>query len=143
MGSVFGVFAERVVEILGREAGFSLGRRGLLRRWRRDVERGLYRGGLRIRSGVQRGISSYDWREGDWRIEQSRMRLEEVDLRGVEIVPGAPDYASDEDAYLEGRIATVIVRLRTPSAELDWFLPASISEAAIRALQGAAGEPGL
>jgi len=131
-------FSWLLADVLGWKLGIASANARLERKWRSDAESGRYFGALRLRSGVQRGISRHDRRSGAWEVTPNRMRLEEVDLRNVEIVPGTLGVVVEEESFLLGRVETRSLVICTPNAKFDWFLPASISAEAIRALGGAA-----
>ena len=101
-----------------------------------NAARGEFFAGLRMRSGLQRGVSRFDTRTGTWRIERGRMRLEEMDIRDVELVPDTRRVASFAERLNPRGVETAIHVVRTPKAEMDWFVPLSIETKAVHALRG-------
>jgi len=126
--SVFGFIAELIIDIVG-DAFDTRGRK-------RRVEDGRFFGGLRVLSGVQRGVSKYDIRTGFWRVEAGRMQLEEATIGGIELVPDTLRIASDEERLGFVRTEIAVHTIRTRNAELEWFVPTDIEDDAVAALLG-------
>lgn len=126
--SVFGFIAELIIGIIGD----AFDTRG--RKWR--AEDGRFFGGLRVLSGVQRGVSKYDIRTGFWRVEAGRMQLEEATIGGIELVPDTLRIASDEERLGFVRTEIAVHTIRTRNAELEWFVPTDIEDDAVAALLG-------
>lgn len=100
------------------------------------VAQGKFFGGLRVRSGTRPGVSKYDIRTGYWRIETGRMRLEEVDIRGIELMPDTRRMATDQEHLGFVHTEFAIRTIRTRAAELEWFVPVDIEDDAVAALLG-------
>lgn len=135
---------ELIAGAIGGIIGESWAKGESQRRWKRAAARGRYMSGLRLRSGIQPGTGRRDWREGEWEITPGRMKLEELDLRNVEIVSNTLSVVAEYgEGYLLGEVDTRSLVIRTPKAEFDWRIPAMIAPQALRALRGAApaGEP--
>ena len=126
-----------IASMIGAVIGESFAKGDAQRRWKRAAARGRYMSGLRLRSGIQRGTGCRDWREGEWEITPGRMKLEELDLRDVEIVPNTLSVVAEcGEGYLLGEADTRSLVIRTEKAEFDWLIPASIAPQAIRSLRG-------
>ena len=125
---VFGLVAGLIIDIVG-DVFDTRGRK-------RRVADGRFFGGLRVLSGVQRGVSKYDIRTGFWRIEEGRMQLEEVSIGGIELVPDTLRIASDEERLGFVQTEISVHTIRTRNAELEWFVPTDIEDDAVIALLG-------
>ncbi|MBO1900728.1 hypothetical protein J4H92_02045 [Leucobacter weissii] len=138
-----------MLECLFSQATWSITRTVQRRDWRREVRRGVFPCGVRVLSGRQTGFATREWRTGMWRIDPKLLTFEgasagerplsfetaEIDV--LELVPGSRrDAKSAEELGLYE--ATVVRRIRTETAELEWSTPAMFAAAAIRALHARA-----
>lgn len=96
--------------------------------------------GLRVISGRQAGLSK-EWLVGDWRIRRGRLHLDGVDVRIASSVAGSRRHARLSEIIGGGD--TVIVTVRTDTAELEWSMLRRLDALALRALAvpEAAAEP--
>lgn len=84
----------------------------------RQAKRSIFRGGLRVVSGSQPGFGRM-WKVGDWRVDEDRLIGRGVEVRVVGIVAGSRRRATLFES-LDGWDESVIVRIRTASADLEW-----------------------
>ncbi|GAA1968216.1 hypothetical protein [Agromyces allii] len=95
------------------------------------AKRRLFLCGLRVLSGRQAGLSR-EWLAGEWRIRPGRLSLDGVDVPISAIVAGSRRHATLGE--IVGGGDTVIVTVRTDTAELEWSMLRRFDGLAIRAL---------
>ncbi|GAB3579987.1 hypothetical protein GCM10027406_18950 [Leifsonia lichenia] len=103
---------------------------------RRAARDGAFLGGLRVVSGTQKGLSR-EWRIGEWKVRAGRLTLDEVEVPVDETVRGSRRDATTNE--LVGASATVVVSIRTETAQLEWSNLLQFEELALNALDVPAG----
>ncbi len=130
-------FAELFGWVLLAEGENAISRRGM----RRKAERGVFVSGVRVVAGMQPGLSRPSgWRWGDWHVEERRLSLEADSIRILGSVAGSRRAAKWKE--MQSSATTVILTLRTLTAEIEWSVPEQIAARAIRRLN-APSVPGL
>ena len=87
--------------------------------------------GLRIVTGRQAGLSR-EWLVGEWRIDPGHLRLEGVGVRISATVAGSHRPARLTE--IVGGSDSVIVTVRTDTAEIEWSMLRRFDGLALRAL---------
>lgn len=95
------------------------------------AKRRAFLGGLRVLSGRQIGLSR-EWLVGEWRIDRGCLRLDGVIVPISATVAGSRRPASLREVV--GGDDTVIVTVRTDTAELEWSMLRRFDGLALRAL---------
>lgn len=109
---------------------------GLVQRKRaKAAKRGVFLGGIRLRSGRQQGLSR-EWLIGEWNIRPGRMSMADLDVVIKETVTGSRRSAHLNE-FVGGQETTVIL-VRTETAVLEWSMLRRFDGLALRAL----GVPG-
>jgi len=98
----------------------------------RLAKRSIFRSGLRVVAGSQPGFGRA-WKVRNWRVGADRLIHKGVELRVVGVVAGSRRRASFIES-LDGWDETVIVRIRTASADLEWSTFKRFEDLAHRAL---------
>lgn len=91
----------------------------------------VFLGGLRVVSGTQSGLGG-EWLIGEWSIRSGRLSMETLVVPIVETVKGSRRPARVDE--LVGASDTVIVKVRTKTAELEWSILRRFDGLALRAL---------
>lgn len=124
-----------IADLLGQLAASFIGgwiADGFIGRSRANAaKRRVFLCGLRVLSGRQDGLSR-EWLVGEWRISSGRLRLDGVDVPVSAIVAGSRRPA--HLAEIVGGGPTVIVTVRTDTAELEWSMLRRFDGLALRAL---------
>lgn len=105
---------------------------GINARRARRAEKSIFLSGLRVVSGSQPGLGRR-WKAGNWHIDAGRLVLTDVEVRAIGIVAGSHRRATLRES-LGGWEETVIVTIRTPSADLEWSTLKRFDERASQAL---------
>jgi hypothetical protein len=125
------VIADVLAQLAGSVLGDSIASAFIGRSRANVAKRRTFLCGLRVRAGRQEGLSR-EWLVGEWRIDRGRLRLDGVTVPISAIVAGSRRPASL--AEILGGGDTVIVTVRTDTAELEWSMLRRLDGLALRAL---------
>jgi hypothetical protein len=132
------VIAEFVAQLIGYVVGDSIADSFTRRKRATAAERRRFLGGLRTVSGSQPGLSR-EWLIGDWHIRPGSLTLGAVVIPIVETIGGSRRPARLNE--LVGASDSVVITLRTETAELEWSQPRRFDSLALRALDVPDGQP--